>query len=180
MSPVIPCCRWRAPAWAGTTSRAHRYILFTEADQIVHIRDSSRLLSVLDENHYLVPHRLERDYKGANRRGQPLVRLGTSDYVLWNHPGDDHVRSGVDGFFTAESRVVAYGAAWLASAKAVARADFLGPSNEPLEHPCHAMFERLNALKTSDVFDFFTEHLSGYDNALARFGLNVDDYPSFW
>ena len=38
----------------------------------------------------------------------------------------------------------------------------------------------MEALKTTDVFEFFVDHLSGFDNALAAFGLRIEDYPNFW
>ena len=168
-------------ALSRLNSEGFQYVLFTEADQIVHIRDTGRLVAVVDDHCYAVPHRIERDYKGANRHGQPRVRFNGADYVVWNYPGEGETRPLLgDGFFAAPSRRIAYGAAWLAQAEAITKVDFLGPTHDPLAHPCHALFGAMEAVKTTDVFEFFVEHLSGFDNALAAFGLRIEDYPNFW
>jgi hypothetical protein len=168
-------------ALSRLSTAGFQYVLFTEADQIVHIRDPGRLAAIVDDHCYAVPHRIERDYKGANRHGQPRVRFNGADYVVWNYPsaGETRLPRG-DGFFAAPTRRVAYGAAWLARAEANAKADFLGRTDDPLAHPCHALFGVMEAVKTKDVFEFFVEHLSGFDNALAAFGLRIEDYPNFW
>ncbi|QEH33011.1 hypothetical protein OJF2_15060 [Aquisphaera giovannonii] len=175
---VLPVAR---AGLASLDASGSRYVFFTEADQIVHIRDPGRLAGVVDDRRYAVPHRIERDYKGANRRGQPRVRFNSADFVVWNHPGEGEARPPIgDGFFRAATPRIAYGAGWLARADAVSRIDFLGPTDDPLAHPCHALFDAMEAVKTTDVFEFFVEHLSGFDNALAAFGLRIEDYPSFW
>jgi hypothetical protein len=158
------------------------YVFYTEADQVVFLRDTAALLEVLDEGEsYAVPHRLERDFRGANRRGQPLVRFGGDDYVLWNAPEPlAPVRTAREGWFAAGTPRVAYGAAWVARADLVARADFLAPTPEPLEQACHAMFHAHAALKSDDVSRFFVVHLGGLDNALAAAGLDPAQFPLWW
>ena len=101
-------------ALSRINTEGFQYVFFTEADQIVHIRDPGRLVAIVDDDCYAVPHRIERDYKGANRHGQPRVRFNGADYVVWNYPWEGEVRPPRgDGFFAAQNRRVAYGAAWL-------------------------------------------------------------------
>jgi hypothetical protein len=170
-----------ASALAGLDVRGFRHVFFTEADQVAFLRDTPGLLRILEGECYAVPHRLERDYKGANRRGQPVVRFDGDDYVVWNAPREGEPLTRLDdGFFIAPTPRVAYGASWLARSERLARADFLAPTPGPLEHACHAMFRAHSAIKTEDISRFFVVHLGGFDNALAEYGLDPAELPFYW
>jgi hypothetical protein len=151
------------------------YVFFNEGDQVIFSKNLSEYINCLDDSNYLSPHRLERDFNKSNSNNQPIVIHNNIKYVLYNLP-----KSRGEQFFKCKTFWESYGAAWIAKKESVNKADFTRPGNSSLHVPCLSMFNAVEALKTSNCWNFFVDHLSGYNNALSKEGYDIEALPNCW
>lgn len=157
------------------------YIFFTESDQIIYYKNLDLLLDTIDKdkNIYIVPQRFEQI--PANRVQDRKDRFGVSDnrfitwrgllwqdnnpYVVANDPAGDEVEYD-NTFYRNFQEGPAYGAAFLCHKDLFMKATFHDSFYQPTE--TSAGHDLLNipesiCLKTTDYFDFFVDHLSGWE-----------------
>jgi len=62
----------------------------------------------------------------------------------------------------------------------IKKIDFNKFPDNALHAPCRALFENSKALKTKNVFDFFVDHLSGFDKEISKIGHSIKYFPGLW
>ena len=155
------------------------FVFFTESDQIIYSNNLYQIASKLSNNQYLSPHRLEKKYKNYNQKfNQQIIIYDNLDYVLYNHFPNQFID--LNDFWEAKTFISSYGASWIARTSFIDNLDFNKKSNCSLHIPCKVLFESGHALKTKNIFDFFVDHLSGFDNALSQAGYSINSYPGKW
>lgn len=154
----------------------YKFVFFTESDQLIY----SNKIILPEDNQYISPHRLEQIFRNHNRRkNKQKVYFDRKNYILYNEfPCENEYYSNF--FYRAKSFRASYGAAWIARSNFLEIIDFSKYKNRALHAPCLALFEKGVALKTINKFDFFVDHLSGFDNSLSQGGFSIKNFPSKW
>lgn len=140
------------------------YLYYSEGDQIVHFNPSIDLFALLDHESYVAPHRFEKLYHewGADR-GVVLEYNGDRYVAVNNQLDKTPVRS---KFYNCSEPFSAFGGAYLCSKDLFSKIEPTFTTLLPIEHA--SGFDIFDVarfkLKSVDFFDFFVEHLSGYDN----------------
>lgn len=148
------------------------YIFHTEADQVINGKFIN-ILSILDENNYLAPHRLEEIPYIKKLRGGSISHtfLDGRLYLRPNYgPGCDTNRIS-DNFYIPATGGIAFGGAHLSKFSAFKKVIFSDGLDVIIE--CGSgfdMFNCLRCLKTVNYEDFYLIHLSGYEYNLNRNG----------
>lgn len=158
---------------------AYDYVFFTESDHVIYSRSLKDIVQQLDDCQYLSAHRFELKHKQYNQHGQPIIIFDGHQYVLYNEYNEDFTEYG-SNFVLAKTYKASYSAAWIAKSGALKKVDFDRFGNKALHCPCLATFDTLQCLKTKFHFDFFVDHLSGFDNALKEAGLDIAMFPGRW
>jgi len=149
-------------------------LYYTEADQVLHC--TPEVLSVVEGDTYLVPHRLAQLGQCGEARGYgPVVDWKGGRWELDNGApeGESFYHPQSADFET--NRCLQYGAAFLCTRELLARTTFTDSfPDRPLEHASGFDISAAgHALKTSRWQEFFVEHLSGYEIAERLGGRDV-------
>lgn len=155
------------------------FVFFTESDHVVYSNNLAQMADRLQNNQFLSAHRFEQDYLSYNHHGQPKVCFDDKKYVLYNDY-EEEFSDFDDCFVTAETYRASYSAAWMARCSSLKNIDFNKYENKSLHSHSLVMFESLQCLKTKCRFDFFVDHLSGFDNALKKGGMDIGNFPGRW
>jgi hypothetical protein len=145
-------CKW------GQSELKHHYdmIYVTEADQVLSF--DQRVVRAVQDQYYLVPHRLEElGPKGEGKNRGLVVEYVGKNYVLPN--GSPH---GPADFYTPDHLYDRYGGAFLCTRYLFDSVEFKMWSTRCIEHITGIDISFVGrTLKTYRWEDFFVEHLSG-------------------
>jgi len=152
------------------------YVFFTESDQIIYSKNLYNYIKNLSEYEYLSPHRLQHT---LNKNDEKLiVAFDYKNYIVCNNFKSELID--LNGFIIAKTFRSSYGAAWIAKKTLLKKIDFNKFPDNALHAPCRALFENSKALKTKNVFDFFVDHLSGFDKEISKIGHSIKYFPGLW
>lgn len=144
----------------------YEYIYYTEADQILYVKDKDKIFNQLDKNVYIVPQRLEKIYNGVGANRGENVRFKDSTYAVINKTGNSRPYEQAPEFYVNVTKEDAFGGCFLCHRDLFNRVQFNMSNSLPIEHTSgFDMFNTPGALclKTNNIYDFFTDHLSGYE-----------------
>jgi hypothetical protein len=144
----------------------HKYILYTEADQIIHFANIGFILSKLDNNIYCVPQRLEETYKLYGYHRGHLVKINKHRFIVANLDYKKNMVEHDSHFYRCLTRSNSYGGCFLCSRGLFKRIKFREADSFYTEHTSgFDIFETDNSvcLKTKKIHDFYVEHLSAIE-----------------
>lgn len=137
--------------------------IFTESDQILYLKNYNHILKSLDGENYFSPHRLEKKYRSKCRLDHPTIFFNKDEYTIYNHYIEEFEKQ--NDYIKAKTFRSSYGACWIAKKELLNDIDFDCNCEMVLESPCKLLFDSKTCLKTKIIYDFFVDHLSGYDNS---------------
>jgi len=160
----------------------YNYIYYTECDQIPFI-NTDLALNAIDKNTVLVPHRLVRKFINEDITPKQFVTNATAKF-------DNniyfvcclHYAISMDNNFTIHTdEGGAYGAAYLCTTDCFKDVNYIHSKSCPCEYASHSVFQSDKIMiKTKNIYDAFTVHLSGINEHLKLNNLDIIDYPNLW
>jgi hypothetical protein len=134
-------------------------ILFTEADHVFMSAYSWDYLdSIMNDDIYFSPHRLEQTFNGKGKNRGPNVVVNDINYVCPNSIQRPEVNENLINTLIPNE---AYGGAYYCSHRALSKVEFKGIHLENAGG--WDVFKALLCIKTSNILDFCINHLSGYE-----------------
>lgn len=135
-------------------------ILLTEADHVFH-GDFDLLDNVINNNQYVVPHRIEELYKGSGSNRGKIVIYNSKTYCC---PNSGQNNDSEPGYYLPNNAVEGFGGAFYCSKDLFNKVNFSMQAKCPIEHTTgFDIYATGTCLKTNNILEFFVEHLSGYD-----------------
>jgi hypothetical protein len=165
------------------------FIYYTEADQVLYIRDVQRLTEYANSSNYIPPYRLDRLMKPLRKFSkQELENLHTTGkgkivefndwpYVIRFYEDNKKQDKIVHH---VERRNDAFSGAWFATREAFIKIAFRRMNYLPIEQACLSVFSSLDNLRFNNIFDFFIEHLSGQEKYFRWKNKDIKNYPGAW
>lgn len=143
------------------------YVYYSEDDQIIHIADLDKLISKLDINTFIAPHRFaDLTYDGPSIHHSRLSKNNKIEYL-----GKKYMVTNVEDitqldkseyFYKNRYYDEAYGAAYLCTAELFRKVHFANSlSPDPRTQVSGIdIFSTARGYKTSNIYDFYVEHTS--------------------
>lgn len=162
--------------------KQYKYILYNEADQIIYL-NTNNILDILVYNNVLNLHRLDKllfktDHEIYESNGNAMIIFNGREYLLSNYRD---FSSFDDKFFLNKTVIGCYGAAYLCTLETFSKTSFIEEVYLPMEHATlHHLEQGRNMLKTKNIFDAFSIHLSGINKIYNHLGFNIENYPEEW
>jgi hypothetical protein len=162
--------------------KQYKYILYNEADQILYI-NVPKVIDIIKENNILNMHRFDKmlfksEHEIYESNGDAFISFNGKEYLLSNYR--DYI-SYNDDYFVNNTIVGCYGASYLCTLEIFAETSFEECAYLPMEHAtlCH-LEQGHNMLKTKEIFDAFSIHLSNIGKIHNQLGFDIEDYPDEW
>lgn len=161
-----------------------KYIFYTEADHILYTNCLTDIAEQLDKATYIMPWRFTRIHPFVTyptvkvEETCPVTRFDGKTYEIRHY-----VKKKRDGrFVTITNMARAFSGCWLAKRNLFMQSEFKKSDGLPIEHACFSLFdEKRQALRTYDPYEFFVDHLSGFEQTLRDHkDMNIMDVPGGW
>ncbi len=163
------------------------YMFYTEADQILYCSTIKDMAAKCSDTEYVVPHRIvklpisDRPFFTTRKVAypSPIIIFNNQPYEIRLYV--DRINTENNRFYQVKNHRRAFGGSWLSNRNLFLKTAFKFVDYQPIEEACFSMFTNERIMyRTHDPFDFFVDHLSGYEQVARDSGYNILSLPGGW